>query len=42
VQPLHPVQASRVGEAVTLRTIPAREALNGLDVCRPPTIHNAN
>ena len=36
VQPLHPVRESMVGEAVTLRTIPGREDLNGLDVFRDP------
>jgi regulator of RNase E activity RraA len=36
VQPLHPVHESMVGEAVTLRTIPGREDLNGLDVFRDP------
>ncbi len=36
VQPLHPVHESMVGEAVTLRTIPAREDLNSLEVFRDP------
>ena len=36
MQPLHPVHESMVGKAVTLRTIPAREDLNSLDVFRDP------
>jgi len=36
VQPLHAPTGSMVGEAVTLRYIPAREDLNGLDVFRDP------
>jgi regulator of RNase E activity RraA len=35
-QPLHAVTESMVGEAVTLRYIPAREDLNTLDVFRNP------
>ncbi len=34
--PLHPVKESMVGEAVTVRYIPAREDLNGLEVFRNP------
>lgn len=34
--PLHPVTESMVGEAVTVRYIPAREDLNTLDVFRNP------
>jgi regulator of RNase E activity RraA len=34
--PLHPVTESMVGEAVTVRYIPAREDLNTLDVFRDP------
>ncbi|MGX9966802.1 ribonuclease activity regulator RraA [Roseomonas sp. F4] len=37
VLPLHPVTESMVGEAVTVRYIPAREDLNTLDVFRDPT-----
>ncbi|KAF1050189.1 MAG: hypothetical protein GAK38_00215 [Xylophilus sp.] len=34
VQPLHPLKESMVGEAYTLRYMPAREDLNGLAVFR--------
>ncbi|WP_439594333.1 ribonuclease activity regulator RraA [Falsiroseomonas sp.] len=36
VLPLHPVTESMVGEAVTVRYIPAREDLNGLEVFKDP------
>ena len=35
--PLHPVTESMVGEAMTVRYIPAREDLNGLEVFKDPT-----
>lgn len=34
--PLHPVTESMVGEAMTVRYIPAREDLNGLEVFKDP------
>jgi len=35
--PLHPVTESMVGEAMTVRYIPAREDLNGLEVFKDPS-----